>query len=255
MHSLTLVRRAVPPSFIPLIEQMRFFIEPEISCSRFFKSACVEKDGAQTELGSFVAQHLHGGLLIDIPCGLDTPLSKEDVAVGPLVRTLGAQEYWEVDLMSDVIGDRVPKTIDVFQNGHYSLQEKISDAGMRTLEGMTIATMQDDVLGFIAKISDDKRNFPIALYISALQPDATLCQNIDSQKEVIAPYLNALYDELSRVTQKNDLVILNSSTMLVTGVDEERFPFIHPAIALPARGLSLMRRCPRDKVHVFLREQ
>jgi hypothetical protein len=267
------IRRAlplpVPAAYPPLILGMRFFVEPEISCSRFFGAACFteasicayRKTGdvgalRKTELGAFVAERLRDGLFIDIPCGLHAAREAvKDVDVIPLAAALGAREAWEIDITADVVRDRIPRAIDVLDGGkEYVLGNGIGEIGERRQAGIAVSTMQDDLLGCIAKIERAAIEGPLALYVSAVQPDATLCKRDDARRDVVVPYLTALYDELARATRPGDLVILNSSAMLATGVDEDRFPFIHPALALPPRGLALMRRCARDKVHVFAKE-
>ncbi len=253
-HIRSILSKCVPSPYETMITRMKFFIEPEISCSRFFRDACFSGNGEKTELGSFVANHLADGLFVDIPCGLRSPVDPDDAVISPLAAELGAKTYWEVDVSSDVLRDRIPSVADVIQNGHYMLSEQIGEIGIRSENGMQVATMQDDVLGFIAKLSNEPRSKPMAIYISALQPDAEFCAEERAQQEVIVPYLTALFDELARVCTSKDLVILNSSTMLVAGIDEDMYPFIHPAIALPQRGFLLMRRCPYDKVHVFAKQ-
>lgn len=234
---MTIASRDVPTEYGPLIEQMCFYIEPEISCSRFFGTACFTEESIKkyrtsndigdlqpTELGSFVADHIKEGLFIDVPCGLTQPLDPTvDFAISPLAKRLGAKEIWRVDKDESVLGTA------------------------------TIA-VHDDILGFVAKLDPNTIHHPLAICISALQPDAEFCASGENQKTIAAPYLHALYDELARITTNGDLVILNSSDMLCTGIDEKLFPNIHPSLALPPRGFSLMRRCERNKVNVFVKE-
>jgi hypothetical protein len=259
--------QTVRDSYLPLIERMRFYIEPEISCSRFFAKACFTEESlaayrgsgtvsvlAFTEMGGWIAQRLEGGLFLDIPCGL---ASARDAALDfdmlPLLARLRARECWEVDLMAECIQDRLSETIDVLEGGTYRLARGIGEIGNRTAHGLEISTMQDDVLGFLAKMPDAPAHSPKAIYISALQPDAALCKDAEYVRTVAAPYLKALYDECARVCDIGDLVILNSSAMLSSGIDEA-FPLLHPALALPPRGFRLARRCAYDKVHAFSRE-
>ncbi len=232
---MTHISRPVPAGYTPLIEQMRFYIEPEISCSRFFGTACFTeesinnyrtsnniKDLQLTELGAFVTKHIEEGLFIDVPCGLAEPLDPTlDFAITPLAKRLGAKEIWRVDNDKNVLGSKT-------------------------------FTAHDDILSFMSKI--DVAIHPLAIYISALQPDAEFCALEENQKTIAVPYLNALYDELARVCEKGDLVILNSSDMLCAGIDEIMFPYIHPSLALPPRGFSLMRRCERNKVNVLVKD-
>lgn len=211
---------------------MKFFIEPEISCSRWFGQACFNDDGELTEMGEFINSHLQNGLFIDVPCGLAVaPDPTKDFAMAPLVKALGAAEYWEVDVDATVLDNRIVDGGNI---------------GQREEDGLPIVTMQSDILSFISQIEPTNIDVPKIIYISALQPDIKNCE------DVAAPYLTALYDELTRVTAKDDLVILNSGDMLVTGL-EETHPFIHPALTLPAKGLQLRRRCAYDKVQVFSR--
>jgi hypothetical protein len=235
--------RPVPAAYAPLITQMRFYIEPEISCSRFFGEACFADPHADfldlSELGAFIAERLRGGLFIDIPCGLASVRDPErDFALPPLVSALGAHEMWEVDATAEVIADRVPR---------------IGGIGTRDEDGLTITTMQDDLLGFVAQLPGGAPS-PKAIYLSGLQPHADICTDPIAYADTVLPYLASLYDELSRVSAPGDLVILNSSAMLVTGLADDDAARLHPALALPPRGLSLMRRCAYDKVHVFAKE-
>ncbi len=243
----------IPETYIPLIEKMKFYIEPEISCSRFFATACFTEESLneyrktptmssitllqKTELGQYVSDHLQDGLFIDVPCGFDQPLDAEDFAMIPLAAALGISRYWEIDKTADVLTHRMPS---------------VDEMTIRQEGQISVTTMQNDLLAFIATLSD-RTPSPKAFYISALQPDADFCADKSNQREVAVPYLTALYDELG-VCITGDLVILNSSAMLVAGIDEEMFPVIHPALALPARGFSLMRRCALDKVHVFKKD-
>ena len=114
--------------------------------------------------------------------------------------------------------------------------------------------MQDDLLGFVSKLPDAGNHQPLTIYISALQPDAEFCSNQKNQREIAVPYLMALYDELSRVCGAADIVILNSATMLIAGIDLHLFPEIDPATALFHRGFLLKRRCQYDKVRVYRKE-
>jgi hypothetical protein len=260
------LRQAIPASYERLITQMKFYIEPEISCSRFFGNACfTEKSIAAyrashditalelSELGSFVAEHLKEGLFIDIPCGLHAVREQNtDFDVTDLACALGAQAVWEVDLSRDVIRDRVPETIVVLENRRYALMHGIGAVGRRIVHDVEVLTMQDDLLGFISKMPAGLA--PKAIYISAIQPNAEFVKSEQSQRDIAFPYLEALYNELARVSEKNDLLILNSSAMLAQGLSETLFPNVHPALALPARGFSLMRRCAFDKVHVFRKD-
>jgi len=244
----------IPEAYIPLIEKMKFYIEPEISCSRFFATACFTEESLnayrknptmsslellqKTELGQYVSDHLQDGLFIDVPCGFDQPRDAEDFAMIPLAAALGISRYWEIDKTADVLTHRMPS---------------VDEMTIRQEGSISVTTMQNDLLAFIATLSDTTPS-PKAFYISALQPDADFCSDLSIQRDVAVPYLTALYDELARVCVAGDLVILNSSAMLVAGIDEETFPMIHPALALPARGFSLMRRCALDKVHVFKKD-
>lgn len=262
--------REVPSAYQPLIEQMKFYIEPEISCSRFFGMACFTEESIklyreandlsaihlleQLELGKFIAEHVKNGLFIDIPCGYAEPKDPHsDFAMVPLARALGLSEYWEVDISIEAIADRVSTNDVIDPHGHYQLSKSISAIGIRTDTELEIATMQDDLLGFLTKFSDEQKRLK-AIYISALQPDANLCKSEEAQQQIAAPYLTALYNELSRVCNPGDLVILNSSSMLVEGINEERFPHMHPTLALPPKGFTLMRRDAFDKVQVFRKE-
>lgn len=259
--------RIVPPAYLPLIGQMRFYIEPEISCSRFFGMACFTEDSIAhyretsdisdlklSELGRFIAVHQMGGLFIDIPCGLHNVRDAyEDFAIAPLAAALGATEVWETDITPDVVKDRIAEVRDILHNG-YQLSDTLSSTGTRTENNIPVTTLQDDLLGFIAKIQPDLMSHPKTLYISAIQPDADFCSTGNHQKEIAVPYLTALYDEIARVSISGDLVILNSSSMLCAGIDEDAYPNMHPALALPPRGFTLMRRCAFDKVHVFRKD-
>lgn len=258
-----LLRRSVPSTLVPLIERMSFHIEPDISCSRFFGEACFTEESIAayrqsrdphdlrtTELGEFISSRLCGGLFLDLPCGVSS-LREEgvDFDIPPLASALGAASCWEVDLSADVLSDRLPGSGEIREGG-YALRERIGAEAMREEAGLRVTTMQDDVLGFLAKLSSS-REVPLAIYVSALQPDAA---SIEHQDAIAAPYLEALYAELDRLCGPRDLVILCSSAMLCHGMDETRHPMIHPAVALPMRGLTLLRRDRYDKVHVFGRE-
>lgn len=224
----------VPQPYSMLIERMRFFREPEISCSRFFRDACFAPTGKQTELGAYVTAHLQGGLFVDVPCGAYAARdATTDADMAPLVAALGVTHYREVDLDADILGDRLTR-------------------GTRREHGLHITTVQDDILHFIATCKDLPQ--PACWYISALQPEADFCADVANQRDVAVPYLTALYAELARVCRPNDLVILNSADMLVAGLDETLFPNIHPALALPPLGFKLARRCAYDKVQVYVRE-
>lgn len=246
---------------------MRFYIEPEISCSRFFGRACFTEESARmfgetgdhaalrrTDLGAFIAQRLNGGLFIDAPCGLhDARDGDADFPLPSLAAALGASAMWEADLTADVVRDRVPAVIDVLGGG-YALAGGPGESGMRTNAGIPVHTLQDDLLGFLSKIDPAAIDAPKALYLSALQPDGEACTDASFQSDVAVPYLCALYDELGHVTRSGDAVILCSSAMLAEGIDESFHMDAHPALALPPRGFTLMRRDALDKVHVFVRD-
>ncbi len=242
--------RPVPAPYAPLITRMKFFVEPEISCARFFSEACVDEDGKRTALGETVAEHATDGLFVDIPCGLASardPLQDPDLL--PLIASLGFARCWEVDLTADVVRDRIPGVIDV-RDGGYRLMDGIGEIGLREEAGLSVATMQDDLLGFVAKMTPTGAA-PVTFYLSAIQPDDASCADTKWQRDIAVPYLTALFDELARICRPQDLVILNSAAMLVAGIDEARFPEIHPLLALGARGFRLLRTCPRTKVQVF----
>lgn len=261
------LRRTVPSAYIPLIGRMRFYIEPEISCSRFFGRACFAEESTRryretgdhsvlqrTDLGVFIAERLNGGLFIDVPCGLHDARDRgADFPLPALAAALGASAMWEADLTADVVRGRVPAVIDVLGGG-YALAEGPGDIGVRTDAGMPVYTLQDDLLGFLAKIDPAALGLPKALYLSALQPDGEACTDDSFQRETAVPYLEGLYDELARVSLRDDLVILCSSAMLAEGIDESLHMRAHPALALPPRGFTLMRRDALDKVHVFVRD-
>ncbi len=241
--------RSVPASYAPLIERMRFFIQPEVSCARFFAEACFGSDGNRTALGDTVAAHAAGGLFIDVPCGLHAAREAGDPEVLPVAARLGYTQAWEIDLTADVVGNRVPQTLDVLHGG-YRLADGIGAMGMRAEYGMSVATMQDDLLGFVAKTTPTDPT-PILWYVSALQPDAAALAEPSFPRDIAVPYLTALYDELARVCREHDLIILNSAAMLVAGIDDTQFPGLHPLMGLGARGFRLLRTCPRNKVQVF----
>lgn len=258
---------SVPAQYLPLIEKMAFYIEPNISCSRFFGNACFTEESiaayrkapdashthllVNSELGDVVAKHLHEGVFIDIPCGLHAVRdARQDFEMIPLAQALGAEEAWEVDATADVLTDRVPDATEMLASG-YSWTEKHGPSAKRHEGDMMVTTAQDDLLGFIAKLEHQDR--PLAIYISALQPDEDAVKEISFQRDIAVPYLEALYAELHRVCAKGDLVILNSSDMLVAGLDEAAFPQIHPALSLPKHGFELLRRDAYNKVQVFVK--
>jgi hypothetical protein len=264
-----ILRRDVPDAYTPLIAKMKFFIEPEVSCSRFFAEACFTEEGLQnfragtvpplatrTELCSVLAERLQGAIWIDIPCGLHAVRDQErDWDLIPLVRTLDIAAYWEADITADVVRDRIQETTDVTAQGtSYTLGWGLRAIGLRDVDGLPVATMQDDLLGFIAKLPWPGNRPPLALYLSGIQPDATLCATHEGQRDIVVPYLQALYQELERACGPEDVLILNSAAMLGAGIDEEKFPAVHPAVALFQRGFTLLRRCPYDKVHVYVRQ-
>ncbi|MDB4978104.1 MAG: hypothetical protein JWM56_290 [Candidatus Peribacteria bacterium] len=259
--------QSVPAAYSPLIEQMKFYSEPNISCSRFFGMACFTGDSiaeyrstgsiaalAFSGLGSYIAQHLQGGLFLDIPCGrFAFRDQQEDFDLIPLVARLGAARYWEVDIDTDTLKDRLPRATDIISNGTYQKIHATDSIGIRHECGLPIATMQDDLLGFLTKFSDEDSQ-PKTIYISALQPDAGFCTTAEHQY-IAVQYLTAVYDELARICKAGDLVIVNAGTMLIAGIDEMKFPAIHPALALAARNFTLARRCAFNKVQVFRKEQ
>lgn len=251
--------RTVPREYVTLIERMKFFIEPDISCSRFFGDACFteesistyrkthdEKDLIPTEMGMFVASHLKGKLFIDIPCGLHTAREHDmDFDVHALAKALGAAKIWQVDIDEETMKHFIPATVPMIGRAYAFV-----DRSGPTATNESVTSFQDDMLGFISKMDDAQ---PKAIYISALQPEAAFIADEKNLNDVAIPYLHALYEELSRVCRKNDMVILNSSSMLTEGIDDGH-PMIHPALALPPLGFTLMRRDARDKVHVFVKE-
>lgn len=259
--------RPVPPRYIPLIERMKFYIEPEVSCSRFFGKACfTEKSVARyresgdiavlapSEMGSFVAERLRGGLFLDIPCGMHAVREAgEDFDLVPIAEALGAADVWEVDATEDVVRDRIAETMDILGGG-YRLGNRVRSVGLRTQGALRVATMQDDLLGFLAKYVHADTDPPLAVYVSGVQPDAGFAQKPEFQEEIAVPYLEALFDELQRVCRPGDMAILNSGDMLVSGLDEGTFPEIHPALALPKRGFTLERRDMYNKVQVFVKD-
>lgn len=256
---MTEASRSIPAEYARLIERMKFFIEPDVSCSRFFGNACFteesistyrkthdEKDLVPTEMGTFIKNHLLGKLFIDVPSGLHSAREHDvDFDIHALAKTLGAAHIWQVDIDEETMKHFIPDTVPMI--GHpYAFIDR--NGPMATNESVT--SFQDDVLGFISKMDNAQSK---AIYISALQPDAVFIADEKNLHDVALPYLNSLYKELSRVCRKNDMVILNSSSMLVQGIDE-RHPLIHPALALPPLGFTLMRRDAYDKVHVFVKE-
>ena len=261
-----MLERHVPSSHVGLIEHMKFFIEPEISCSRFFAETCFTNDSLQeyrrrldvsalrrTELGEFLKERMIGSMFIDVPCGLYAVRETgKDYDLIPLVQTLGASSYIEVDLTSEVLRDRLSVTIDVLEGGRYRLAKNIGEIGSREERGLAVATIQDDLLGFISKLPDAKDHPPLTIYIAALQPDVTFCSDAKNQHNIIVPYLMALYHELARVCGADDTLVLNSAEMLVSGINQKIVPEIHPAIALFQRGFTLERRCKYDKMQVYV---
>lgn len=260
-----LLQKEVPSEYVDIISCMKFFSEPNISCSRFLGAALFTEDSltqykkdhdletlVSTEMGDFLKKNLHEKIFLDIPCGQfalrDTEKDFQEIE---LLRALGVHEYIEVDNNVDVLCDRTLALIDLYRGGKYQQTHGISGFGKRKKGDMSIATIQDDLLGFLCKFSE---NVPKAIYISALQPDAEFFKDLSSQKDVGVPYLEALYKELDRICASSDLVILNSSDMLVAGIDEEVFPAIHPTIALAQKGFTLKRRCPQNKVQVFQKD-
>ncbi len=263
-----ILEKEVSPAYVPLIAQMRFFVEPEVSCSRFFAEACFMSASLQTykregdrsalfrtELGDVLAKRLAGAIFIDIPCGLLAAREQEhDYDVIPFAHSFGVDACIEVDLTADVIRDRVPHVIDVTDGGTgYRLTQGVGEIGLRETDGLPVATMQDDLLGFISKLSSSEVRPPVALYLSGLQPSPTMCQSPEAQRTVVVPYLLALYDELDRVCGAGDTLILNSSAMLTAGVDDKKFPEVDAAVALFQRGFTLLRRCAYGKVHVYVK--
>lgn len=208
----------------------------------------------RTELGDYIHAHLEGGLFIDIPCGRhDLRDATLDFTLAPLAAALGASEMWEADLSSDVIDDRISPVTNIREGG-YQRTHSVGPVGTRTDGGIAVHTTQDDLLGFVAKIERTRIDGPVALYVSALQPDAAACANASFQRDVAVPYLSAFYDACAAACHAGDLVILVSSAMLCAGIDDAYQLSAHPALALPPRGFTLMRRCPKDKVHVFVKE-
>jgi len=246
--------RETKESYVVLIPKMKFFIEPEISCSRFFSEACFGSESHRTELGDFLFERMKNSIFIDVPCGLLSAREDgKDVNLLPLVQKLGASAYMEVDLTAEVLRDRLPQATDIVAGGTYALAKSIGEVSVRQESGLDVFTMQDDVLGFLSKISDTADRPPITVYLSALQPDATLCAEEEAQENVVVPYLRALYDELARICSDADTLIVNSAAMLSAGIDEERFPEANATVALFQRGFGLLRRCKYDKVHAYMK--
>ncbi len=264
-----ILQRHVPCSYASLIERMKFFIEPEVSCSRFFAEACfvpasllaygesgVRSFLLRTELGDFLAKRLSDAIFIDIPCGLHSVReTARDYDLIPLAHSLGIAAYIEVDLMADVLHDRLSNTIDVLENGTYELSKKIGDIGLREESGVSVMTMQDDLLGFVSKLPDAESHPSLVIYISALQPDAAFCKDYANQRDIVVPYLTELYNELARICGKEDTLILNSSAMLTAGLDDKTFPEVDATVALFQRGFTLVRRCAYGKVHVYAKSK
>ena len=252
-----MLRREVPPTYRPLIPAMTFFIEPDISCSRFFAKALFTEESLAayraskdrsalrlTEMGDVLAKRLPQAIFLDIPCGKHALRDQtEDWDLIPLMHRLGIREYWEVDLTADVLHDRV-QTVDVLKYSNYQLSKGIVHIGERTVDGLQVLTMQDDLLGFLAKMTD--AHPPLCVYISALQPNAP--------DDISVPYLTALYDELHRLCGPRDTVILNSAAMLTEGIDDTAYPEIDASMALHRRGFTLLRRCPYGKVSVYVKK-
>jgi hypothetical protein len=254
MHRLGFLGRPVSANRLALIPRMRFFVEPDISCSRFFAEAMftdeslesyrTTHDGStlrRTEMGEVLKNHLQNATFLDIPCGLHAVRDQaKDWDLIPLTHALGITAYWEVDLTADVIHDRV-EPVDVIKGEVYQLTNGIATIGERTLDGLPVFTAQDDLLGFLTKITNDHP--PLCIYISALQPNAP--------DDISVPYLMALYDELDRLCGPHDTVILNSAAMLTEGIDDTAHPEVDANMALHRRGFSLLRRCKYGKVSVF----
>jgi len=233
---------------------MQFFIQPEISCSRFFSEACLDPHSGRTELGDFLADRMRDSIFIDVPCGLFSAREEgKDADLLPLTKKLGVKAYLEVDLTADVLRDRLPQATDILADGLYTHVKTVGEIATREEKGLDVFTIQDDVLGLLSKIVSGDDRLPITVYLSALQPDAAFCAQKRAQEDVIVPYLMALYDECSRVLCSADTLILNSSAMLTAGVDDACFPEVDATVALLQRGFSLARRCKYDKVHVYVK--
>ena len=210
---------------------MQFHIEPEISWSSWLKQACI-LDGQFTELGEFLQSKLIGGIFIDVPCGLENKTAKGDCNVIDVVKMLGVSTYIEVDKDAEILGERLRNP-------------------ERTVGDMKIQAYQSDILDFIAQLQVNRETPKRAIYISGLQPNEDFCSNSDNLSTIVIPYLQALYDELGRISHVGDLVILNEANALVSGINEEKYSDIHPSIALIQHGFICKRTCPHNKVQIF----
>lgn len=218
-------------SYRELTKNMQFFGEPEISWNIWLHKACL-KDNNITELGAFLRLKLAGGTFVDVPCGYANQSQKPFCNVIDIARQLEVCTYIEVDNNAEVLGTRLQNSV-------------------RTVGTMTVHTHMADVLAFISQLEENTSAHTRALYISGLQPKKEFCENSANVSGVVCPYLNALYDELARCSRTGDLVILNDAQTLVSGIDEDAFPTVHPSVALLTRGFTCKRTCPHGKVHIY----
>jgi hypothetical protein len=214
-----------------LIETMQFYGEPEVSWSRWLKQACFSGKEL-TELGQFLQSKLSEGTFIDMPCGFVQQADESDCSIMDIAEQLGIAEYIEVDNSAEVLGER--------------LQNQV-----RTIGNMKVETHLADVLEFASQLEAQQGQPKRVIYISGLQPNEDFCINSENVSAIVVPYLEALYNELERASTVGDLLILNETSTLVSGIDETKYPHIHPSVALNKRGFRCQRTCPFNKVQVF----
>lgn len=248
-------RRTCPESHAPLIENIRLFGHPEVSWSRFFMKACFTEGSLseyrktensealeRTDIGNKIFEHMKEGLFFDVPCGYAHLSNDEDFALLPVLGQLGFSRVVECDIDAKVLGERIGEPEDSPSD---NLAMKIRSEG-----SVSVAAIQQDVLGALSKTDPDALPMPVTYYLSGIQCDLEQMKN---GADTAVSYLIALYDELARLCQEKDLIVLNDTTTLTQGIDTDALPHVDAVIALTNRGLRQIAQDNIGKVRVFAR--
>ena len=217
-----------------LIDNIQFYIQPEISWNRWFYNACTENESL-TPMGVYLHTMINGGTFIDIPCGLRNPPEREDASLLPLLKQLGITTYIAVDKSIKIITDRMEQ---------YHHDEK----------KLSIDTFQSDLLEFVSEFERPSDTKHLTWYLSGLQMNPQFILNEEYQQQTAVPYLKALYTELERATVSGDCIIFNDAASLINGIDESIYTDIHPIISLSGYGFTHTKSCPHNKVQILEKE-
>ncbi len=171
-----------------------------------------------SEQGKRIAERIKGRDFIDLACG--NP--KRSPVPRVMARIMGAKRYLGVDAdWGTLVSTRIPtKPSDeemVFgRKVHGLFKSQVECARVGEEEGLPVAWMEDDALGFLAKIPELNG---VVFTICALQIGML------SNRE---RYYHALVDEIDRLTQDGDIVLLaQADKPLVEALIDKGFDYDH----------------------------